>query len=173
MMRKILFRMDIRELLAVWFITSILFLGCIDTGDVPGLGPKEVSIDLSTPEGVSEAWVKYKAIGEYDNAYDLYCDDEYYEQVDPDKPYPTREDFIRAMESAEKTGAVTDLSTLKVSEGDPITSSRLRKYYGIGTVADEGYKVKVEGKWRVGLGVAAISNVVKYRGRYCIAQGLQ
>ena len=161
-----------KELLSVWFIIIVLVSACINGGNLPGMGPTEVSVDLSTPEGVAEAWVKYKAIGEYDKAYDLYCDDEYYEKVKPYKPYPTLEDFIRSMEGAEKRGAVADLSTLKVSEGDPITGSRLRKYYGIGTVADEGYEVRVDRKWRFGIGATAIADIIKYNGRYCIAQGL-
>jgi len=172
-MRKIVFRMETRGCLVGFFIVMlVLNLGCIDSGNLPGMGPKEVSVDLSTPEGVAEAWVKYVAVGKYDEAYDLYCDDEYHDQVSASKLYLTKENFIRTMKGAEKSGMVTDLRTLKVNERKPITSSRLRDYYGIGTIVDEGYEVEVKNKWRNGLSVTALPDIVKYNGRWCIARGL-
>ena len=178
-MRKIIFRMKIRCLVGFAIVILALSLGCIDGGNLPGIGPKEVSVDLSTPEGVMEAYWKYLDIGEYDKAYDLVCDDEYFDQLPTlSRMFHEEEfkDYARGIYG--ETGGKVDATTLKIKklEKHPLTG-RESKTYGVGTLVEEGYslgcgfQVDCSVKMDYGGYVPVEGIIVKYTGRYCIAEG--
>jgi len=159
------------EFLIGGFIALILFTACIDGGTIPGTGPKEVSVDLSTPEGVIEAYWKYIDVGKYDEVYDLFCDDEYFEQLpDVSKDYRTKEGFMDYMISAYgENGEKIDSGSPKVTGKYPLTGRGAREY-GVDDIAEEGYDVGCEaGRYISGANLRGGGIVVKYNGRWCIA----
>jgi len=168
-MREIVFRMEMRDCLVGFLIMLALSQGCIDSSNLPGMGPKEVSVDLSTPEGVIEAYWKYLDVGEYDKAYDLYCEDEYFDQLREISKTYSREEFISSRRDRfGENGDKIAIITMNVKEKIPITGIG-REHYGIGSVVEEGYTVTCDMKWSNGLNVGTSSEIVKYMERYCIA----
>ncbi len=173
--------MEMRDFLIGGFIVLILFTGCTDGGNPLSTGPKEVSVDLSTPEGVIEAYWKYIDVGKYDEVYDLFCDDSYFDQIKgggASKNYYSKESFMDHMVSAYgEQGEKLDASSPKIT-GKNLLSSRRASIYGIGTAAEEGYGIGCEaGKVlasspsgrRGWVDIRGGGIVVKHNGRWCIA----
>jgi len=149
--------------------------GCIDSGNLPGMGPKEVSVDLSTPEGVMEAYWKYLDVGEYDKAYDLVCDDEYFDEIKGggiDKLSDRQEFIANAKEAYGENGEGLDTDSPQIT-GKNLLTGRRASIYGVGTIVDEGYGIGCRaGKLSsYGANIGGGGKVVKYNGRWCIADG--
>ena len=167
--------MDSKEYLIWLFIVALaLSQGCVDTGNLPGMGPKEVSVDLSTPEGVIEAYWKYLDVGGYDKAYDLACDDEYFDKIKGngvDKLF-NRETFIaNAREAYGENGEKLDTGSPQIT-GKGLLTGYEASIYGVGTVVDEGYGIGCEAGKQNGVIRIRGGEVVKYNGRWCIAEGV-
>ncbi len=137
--------METRDCLVGFLIMLALSQGCVDTGNLPGMGPKEVSVDLSTPEGVIEAYWKYLDVGEYDEAYELFCDDEYFSHLKSVSPMFSQKDkFIAYARGAYgEKGEKIDSGSPKIIEKTILTGYEAR-IYGMGKLSDEGYYINCE-----------------------------
>jgi len=171
-MRKIVFRMELKKYLVGFFIIMLaLSQGCIDTGNLPGMGPKEVSVDLSTPEGVIEAYWRYIDIGKYDEVYDLFCDEEYFNQLPRiSRDYTNKERFIDYMiNTYGENGEKIDSGSPRVTGKGSITGYEAT-LYGVGDIVEEGYGIGCEaGRLSIGANIRGGGIVVRYKGRWCIA----
>jgi len=175
-MRKIIFMMEMKCLVGFFIAILALTPGCIDSGNLPGMGPKEVSVDLSTPEGVMEAYWKYLDVGEYDKAYDLVCDDEYFTQIKGSgisKLYDRQEFIANAKEAYGEKGEKLDTGSPQITGKYPLTG-RGASEYGVGDIVEEGYDVGCKaGKLTLhGANIGGGGKVVRYNGRWCIAKGV-
>ena len=166
-----------KHIIILSIILLTLTLGCIDNNpltnnpivDNPVI-KREVKVDLSTPEGVVEAKWRHIENGDYEKAADLYCGAEYMRQVNMAKGHPsflvtTREDILDLMNSLGKSKR----THFQFKDKHLITEKFFEEYL-IGEIADEGYWVNYETEIRsMGLYPRGTDTVVKFQGKYCIA----
>ena len=162
-----------KYIIGLLVVILTLALGCIDGGNPLSTGPKEVSVDLSTPEGVIEAYWKYIDVGKYDEVYDLFCDDTYFNQIKGSgvsKNYYSKESFMDYIVSAYgENGEKIDSGSPKVTGKYSLTGRGAREY-GVDDIVEEGYDVGCEaGRYISGANLRGGGIVVKYNGRWCIA----